>query len=251
MRSNATCFDDFVLDPRDNHMLTAMSGCVCGGPKLQKYSVYNIGYKKGRMATFPKHSLKLNIEMIAALADAGLYWDYNSTRRGRIRCVGCGFVEHYWTDPRKVLRKHLDKSSDENNWFMCAILGARELKYTTEVDILYDKDTQKRSPSFQKPTDPTRFEIDPRDYRLMDLGVLFDDGTCNGRFDKERSDRNVGRMMGRYNSFPQHSIDYVDDIMQLVESGFYWFKDLTFKNPRAAVTVTLNVCVSAPPDSSA
>ena len=39
---------------------------------------------------------------------------------------------------------------------------------------------------------------------------------------KEGSPHNIGRYGGRYDTYPEFSIPYKDDIEQLVNSGFYW-----------------------------
>ena len=115
---------------------------------------------------------------------------------------------------------------------MCAIRGAQKLGNSTEVDIKYDPVTWKNSEPFIKPKNPDKFVCDPRDYRRMDLGRTQSGGTWNGRFANGNYCRNVGRFNARYESYPRFSIDYVNDIHQLVKSGFYWYKDPELKNPR-------------------
>lgn len=221
----------FVLEPRDSE-----SACINGLERYVKGSPYNIGFIKGRVTTFPKFSLDLHDEDITELAEMGLYWVHNGIKMGRIACVGCDFVLDHWYKAQQLINRHWYKSNCSTTWYSCALMGSIELDYNVEVDIVYDPVADKYSDPFEKPVDPTRFVCDPRDYHLMDRTPYHNKKTLNNRFSPENPDRNIGRTAGRYNSYPRHSIDYVDDIDQLVRSGFFWYQDHNDKCPKGILT---------------
>ena len=227
-------YTDFVLDPRDSHMLYALSSFH--GEQYARGNINNIGKVYGRIRSFPKYSLGLSDDDIISLAKEGIYWVYNKSEMGCLECVGCYFQCKEWDDIREVLHKHDTISTSPNDYYICSLLGAKKLGYQIDVDVVISAHLPTQP--FRKPADYTRFVIDPRDYRRMDLERTTAGIHWNGRF-ANNNYRNVGRSQGRYASFPDHSIDYASDITQLVRSGFYWYKDETWKNPRGVL-----ICVS-------
>ena len=229
-RSNK--FNNFVLDPKDNQLLKFIS-CE-DGLRYKKHSKYNLGKFEGRILTFPKHSLGMCDKDIKTLADEGLYWTFNNSEMGRLRCVGCYFTSHDWDDVQDVVHRHRAMSNLSNGYYICGLLAAKRLGYEIDVDITYNTKTRRSSQPYNKPVDPTRFVIDPRDLRRMDLERTTAGIHWNGRYAKNHY-RNVGLHTARYNSYPRYSVDYTNDFKQLVDSGFYWYKDGDLKYPRGVL----------------
>ena len=221
--SNIDKMANFI--PRLVEIYSKKISCFCRGDILTDCP-HNVGLKEGRISTIPKTCLGLTDKEVESMAVDGLYWSYTEEcKSGLFVCVGCKFEEPMTTNAYEVKKRHYLFTLSPNNYDTCSLLGARQLGYETEVIFKKEDDLP-----FKKPIDPTRFVCDPRDYRLFESWIVDEDINGNGRY-VEGNQRNIGTYLGRYNSFPRHSIDYASDVHKLVQSGFMWIPDFENEFP--------------------
>ena len=196
----------FKCDPRDRSVLLTCD-CPCALGKYEAGS-RNVGKKEGRMKTFPRHSFYITEQQIDYIAGLGLFWAYVDRPYGALRCVGCKFLLQLWNPDMDLRSKHDEQSLE------CPYWAALKLGYPTEIDVVWRRAVSTRNPPWRKPVDRTRFVCDPDDYYVVWP-------MKKERYEKD-TPNNVGYNQGRVNTFPVHSIDYEDDVVDLADSGFVW-----------------------------
>ena len=167
-----------------------------------------MGKKEGKIKTFPRHSFYITERQIHYIAYLGLFWEYVDRPYGALRCVGCKFNLQLWKPDMDVKGKHDEQSPD------CPYWSARRLGYPTEIDVVWQRAVSSYNKPWIKPVDPTRFVCDPKDYYVVWAEK-------HERYEKD-TPNNVGYNNGRVNTFPVHSIDYEDDVVNLADSEFMW-----------------------------